>query len=203
MGDALRILQLYPKADYYTGAAIQLLELAEGLGRRGHEVVVATQPSEAWASRLHYADIAHYALPMSSELDLRSVTALVPILKRHRIEIVHAHKGRARTLAMMAGLLVRIPVLILNRGVSFPLDPFNRLGYTTRRVTAIVAVSDSIKRGLIASGVRAAKIHVIHSGTDTRRFNATVDGSGIRRELGLGPEDFLFTQIGVRSWKGN
>lgn len=199
----LRVLELYPKADYYTGAAIQLLELAEGLRRRGHEVVIATRPSEAWAGKLRQVGIAHYALPMSSEVDLRSAVALVRILRRHRIQIVHAHKGKARTLAMLAGLLVKIPVLILNRGVSFPLDTFNRLGYVTRRVTAIVAVCESIKRGLVASGVCADKIHVIYSGTDTDRFSPTVDGTVIRRELGLDREAFLFTQIGVRSWKGN
>ncbi|MGH7391134.1 MAG: glycosyltransferase family 4 protein, partial [Candidatus Rokuibacteriota bacterium] len=97
----------------------------------------------------------------------------------------------------------RIPVLVLNRGVSFPLDPFARLGYNTRRVTAVVAVCESIQRGLVASGVRADKIHVIYSGTDTDRFHPGVDGSGVRRELGLGPADFLVTQIGVRSRKGN
>ncbi len=203
MSGPLRILQLYPKADYYTGAAIQLLELSDGLRRRGHEVIVATRPSEAWASTLREIGIAHYALPMSSEIDLRSAKALIGILRRHRVQIVHAHKGKARTLAMMAGLFVKVPVLILNRGVSFPLDPLNRLGYTTRRVTAIVAVCESIKRGLVASGVRADKIEVIYSGTDTDRFSPAVDGSTIRRELGLGPNNFLFTQIGVRSWKGN
>jgi glycosyltransferase involved in cell wall biosynthesis len=140
---------------------------------------------------------------MKSEVDLASVWYLVRILRRHRIQVVHAQKGKARTLAMIAGLVTRIPVLILNRGVSFPLDPFNRLGYTTRRVTAIVAVCESIKRGLVAQGVPAEKIHVIYSGTDTDRFNPQVDGSGIRRELGLTPEHFLFTQIGVRSRKGN
>jgi glycosyltransferase involved in cell wall biosynthesis len=194
---------MYPKDDYFTGAAIQLRELTQGLKRRGHEVVVATRPSEVWATKMREAGIPHYALPMKSEVDLGSVRKLVRILKTHRIQIVHAQKGKARTLAMMAGLVTRIPVLILNRGVSFPLDPFNRLGYTTRRVTAIVSVCESIKRGLVSQGVPAGKIHVIYSGTDTDRFNPRVDGSGIRRELGLGPDDFLFTQIGVRSWKGN
>jgi glycosyltransferase involved in cell wall biosynthesis len=199
----LRILQIYPKHDYFTGAAIQLHELAGGLKARGHEVVVATRPSEEWSRRTHAAGITHYPLAMSSEGDLRSVRRLVRILRRHGIEVVHAHKGKARTLAMLAGLFVRIPVLILNRGVSFPLDPFNRLGYTTRRVAAIVAVSESIRRSLVASGVRAGKIHVIYSGTDTDRFHPGVDGHAIRRALGLGAENFLFTQIGVRSWKGN
>src|SRR5262249_38212829 len=96
MSAPMRILQLYPKSDFYTGAAIQLLELAQGLRERGHEVVVATRPSEAWAARLRELGMTHYALPMSSEIDLRSAARLVGILRRHRIQIVHAQKGKAR-----------------------------------------------------------------------------------------------------------
>jgi glycosyltransferase involved in cell wall biosynthesis len=94
-------------------------------------------------------------------------------------------------------------VLVLNRGVSFPLDRWNRLGYTTGRVTAVVAVCESIKRGLVRAGVPAGKIEVIYSGTDLARFHPQVDGSGIRRELGLRPEHTLITQVGIRSWRGN
>jgi glycosyltransferase involved in cell wall biosynthesis len=70
-------------------------------------------------------------------------------------------------------------------------------------VTAIVAVCDSIKRGLVQAGVPADKIEVIYSGTDTDRFHPGVDGQAIRREVGVGEGEFLITQIGVRSWKGN
>jgi glycosyltransferase involved in cell wall biosynthesis len=201
--EPLRVLQLYPKADYFTGAAIQLWELARGLQARGHEVVVATCPRETWAVKTREAGVPYYALPMTSELDLASVRQLVRIVRQHGIQVVHAQKGRARTLAILAGLFVRIPVLVVNRGVSFPLHRFNRLGYTTRRVTAVVAVCEAIRRDLVAAGVPAAKIHVIYSGTDTERFRPGLDGSGIRRQLGLGPDAFLFTQVGVRSWRGN
>ena len=203
MTDPLRVLQLYPKSDYFTGAAIQTLELARGLRRRGHHVVVATRPSEAWADKCAEADLVYHPVAMRSEVDLRSVAPLVRILKRHRIQIVHAQKGRARTLAMMAGLFTRIPVLVLNRGVSFTPDRFARLGYTSRRVTAVVAVSESIRRGLIERGVPAEKVHVIHSGTDTTRFHPGVDRDRVRRELGIGREHYLVTQIGIRSQKGN
>jgi L-malate glycosyltransferase len=199
----MRILQIYPKDDYFTGAAIQLRELAQQLAQRGHEVVVATRPSEHWARLCAKGGLVHHGLPMSSEVDLASAYRLARILAAHRIDVVHAHKGKGRTLALLAGLLVRIPVLILNRGVSFPLDRFQRLGYTTRRVTAIVAVCESIKQALVQSGVDPRKIEVIYSGTDTRRFHPGVDGAAARRELGLTPDDFVITQIGVRSWKGN
>jgi glycosyltransferase involved in cell wall biosynthesis len=51
--------------------------------------------------------------------------------------------------------------------------------------------------------VPAAKIHVIYSGTDTARFHPGVDRQRIRTELGLSPDHYLITQIGIRSWKGN
>jgi len=199
----LRVLHLYPKDDFFTGAAIQLWDLVQGLQDRGHEVVLSTRPSALWASKAAAAHVPHYGLPMASELDLRSVARLVSVLRGHRIQVVHAHKGRARTLALLAGLVTRIPVVILNRGVSFPLDRFNRLGYTTRRVTAIIAVCHAIKTSLVQSGVPAGKIHVIYSGTDTERVRPGIDGEGIRHELGLTKAEFLVTQIGVRSWKGN
>ena len=202
-GASVNILQLYPKSDYFTGAAIQLLALAKGLAARGHHVVVATRPGEGWVDRCAEAGLPYHAVPMRSEADVRSVPELVRILRRHHVQVVHCHKGKARTLALMAGLFVKIPVLILNRGVSFPLDPFNRFGYTTRRVTAIVAVSESIKQGLVAQRIPADKIHVIYSGTDTTRFHPGVDRQKIREELGLSPDDYLITQIGIRSWKGN
>ncbi len=179
-GGPLRVLHLYPKQDYFTGAAIQLRELAWGLRDRGHEVVVATRPSAEWAGRTRQAGLAHYELPMASEVDLRSARALVRILRKHRIQVVHAHKGRARTLALIAGLFVRIPVLVLHRGVC-----------------------ESIKRGLVARGIRADKIHVMYPSVDTDVFHPGVDGDGVRAELGLDRGDFVVTQIGQRSWKGN
>lgn len=203
MAEPLRILQLYPKEDYFTGAAIQLRELTVGLRSRGHHVVAATRPSEVWQRKAAEAGLSYYALPMRHGFDMISVLGIVRLVREHRIQVVHCHKGRARTLALLAGLFTHIPILVLNRGVSFPLKPWNRLGYTTKRVTAIVAVSQSIQRALVAAGVPAEKIAVIYSGTDTDRFHPGVDGSRLRAELGLQPDHFLVTQVGIRSWRGN
>jgi glycosyltransferase involved in cell wall biosynthesis len=199
----VRVLHIYPKGDFFTGAAIQVWDLVRGLQARGHDVVLATRPASIWSTKSAEAGVTHYGLPMTSEIDLRSVARLVRMLRQHRIQVVHAHKGRARTLALLAGLVTRLPVLILNRGVTFPLDTFNRLGYVTRRVTAVIAVCEAIKTQLVRSGVPESKIHVIYSGTDTDRFHPGVDRARIRAELGLTPGEFLVTQIGVRAEKGN
>jgi glycosyltransferase involved in cell wall biosynthesis len=201
--DRLRLLEIYPNSSFFTGAAVQFYELATGLAARGHDVSVLTGPSEIWREKMHARGMAHHALPMPWSVSWRTVMALVRLIRRHRFDVVRAHKGIGRTHVMLAGLLAPVPTLVLNRGVSFRLDPFNRLGYTTSRVTAVVAVCEAIKRGLVSQGVPGEKVEVIYSGTDTDRFHPGVDGAPVRRELGLGAEHFLFTQIGVRSSKGN
>jgi len=198
----LRILQLYPKADYFTGAAIQLRDLAIGLAARGHAVTVATPPSELWAERMREAGVGHVAVPMRRAWDVRAAWRLAKVIRAGNFQVAHAHKGRARTLALVAGLMGARSKLVLNRGVSFRVPRVRRVGYTSRRVHAIVAVCESIKRDLVAAGVPAQKIEVIYSGTDVARFHPGLDGGPIRRELGLAPEHFLITQIGVRSWRG-
>jgi len=198
----LRILQLYPKADYFTGAAIQLRDLAIGLAARGHTVTVATPPSELWAERMRAAGIGYAPIPMRRAWDVRAAWRIAKVIRAGDIQVAHAHKGRARSLALLAGLMGARPRLVLNRGVSFHVPRARRIGYTSRRVHAIVAVCESIKRDLVAAGVPAEKIEVIYSGTDVERFHPGLDGQAIRRELGLTAEHFLVTQIGVRSWRG-
>lgn len=70
-GTPLRILEIYPKGDFFTGAAIQLRDLACGLAARGHQVTVVTPPSETWATRCREAGLAHAAIPMRRPWDLR------------------------------------------------------------------------------------------------------------------------------------
>jgi glycosyltransferase involved in cell wall biosynthesis len=198
----LRVLQIYPKGDFFTGAAIQLRDLACGLAARGHHVTVVTPPSELWATRCQAAGLAHVAIPMRRAWDPRAAWRLARLIRDQKIQIAHAHKGRARTLTLLAGLMGARALLVLNRGVSFRIGRVRRVGYTSRRVHAIVAVCGSIRDGLVASGVAADKVSVIYSGTDLERFHPGVDGRGIRRELGLTTGQALITQVGVRSWRG-
>src|SRR5439155_15031239 len=157
---SLRILQLYPKADYFTGAAIQLRDLAIGLAARGHAVTVVTPPSELWAERMRAADVGYVPVPMQRAWDVRAAWRLAKVIRTREIQVAHAHKGRARTLALLAGLMGARSKLVLNRGVSFHVPRVRRVGYTSRRVHAIVAGCESSKRDLVATGVPAQNTEV-------------------------------------------
>jgi glycosyltransferase involved in cell wall biosynthesis len=92
----------------------------------------------------------------------------------------------------------------VNRGVSFPLDRFNRWKYRHPRVREVVCVADAVRRVVIESGrLDPDLVHTVYSGTDVERFHPDrVDRSAIRRELGLGPDQPLLCQVSVRDWKG-
>ena len=199
----MHVLQIYPKGDFYTGAAIQLRDLARGLAARGHRVVVVTRPSERWAAEARAAGFVHHSF-FRGPADPLGAARLASVLRREAIDVVHAHKGGGRTLTLLARGLGWRPPLVVNRGVSFPMALVSRWVDGSRLVARIVAVCQAIKDDLARQGLPAAKIDVVYSGTDTEWFDpARVSGSGVRTELGLGAGMPLIVQIGVREPKGN
>jgi glycosyltransferase involved in cell wall biosynthesis len=199
----VNLLEIYPKGDFYTGAAIQLRDLARGLAARGHRVTVVTRASERWSVEAADAGFTHAGF-FRGPADPGGALRLAEILRRDRIDVVHAHKGGGRTLTLLARGLRGRPPLVVNRGVSFPMAPVSRWVDGSRVVARIVAVCQAIKDDLVRQGLPAAKIEVVYSGTDTDRFDpAGVDGAAVRRELGLDAGAPLVTQIGIREPKGN
>jgi glycosyltransferase involved in cell wall biosynthesis len=84
----------------------------------------------------------------------------------HTADIVHAHSGRAQTVAYWKTFTAPVR-RVVTRHVAFkPKHPLlYRLKYT-RTCHGIIAVSDAVRRGLIDSGVPAAKIETIHTGIE-------------------------------------
>ena len=199
----MNILQIYPKGDFYTGAAIQLRDLARGLAARGHRVTVVTKPSDRWAAEASIAGFTHHDF-FRGPADPLGAARLGGILRGEGIDVAHAHKGGGRTLALLARGLRRRPPLVVNRGVSFPMAPVSRWLDGSPLIARIVAVCQAIKDDLVRQGLPEAKIDVVYSGTDTTWFDpARTGGAGVRQELGLPPGTPVVTQIGVREPKGN
>jgi glycosyltransferase involved in cell wall biosynthesis len=199
----VNLLEIYPKGDFYTGAAIQLRDLARGLALRGHRVTVVTRASERWAAEALAAGFTHLGFFRGS-VDPVGVARLAGLLRHERTEVVHAHKGGGRTLTLLARGLGPRPPLVVNRGVSFPMATVSRWVDGSRAVARIVAVCQAIKDDLVRQGLPGAKIEVVYSGTDTDWFDPTrASGAEVRQELGLHPGTPLVTQIGVREPKGN
>lgn len=203
--ESLTIVHALEKNRLTTGSVVQMLEAARGLAERGHRLTVVSRPAGDLEAACAQAGVDLLPLPLAHEGDLGSARALRRLFRREAVDIVHVHKGRPHSIALLAAVgLGPRPRLVVNRGVSFPLDLFNKWKYRHPRVGAVVCVAEAIRRVVISSGgVRPERVHTVHAGTDTERFDpGRVDVSTVRDELGVGPEALLVGQVSVRDWKG-
>ena len=201
----LSIMHALEKNRLTTGSVVQMMEAARGLAGRGHRVTVASRPGGDLEEACAASGVTFLPLPLRHEFDLKSARTLRQVLKESRAEIIHVHKGISHSVALMAAAgLGRLPRLVVNRGVSFPLDLFNRLKYHHRRVGAVVCVAEAIRGIVIRSGrLTPERVVTIHAGTDTDRFDpARTDTRRVRAELGLDCTHLLIGQVSVRDWKG-
>jgi glycosyltransferase involved in cell wall biosynthesis len=200
----LSILQVLEKGSFTTGSVVQMFELARGLARRGHRVGVVSRPGGEVGERSREEGIPFYPLPLSHEFNLASARGLALLFEERDVDVVHVHKGIAHSAALFATFFARRrPVLVVNRGVSFPLDFFAGLKFRVR-LDAVVTVSEDIKRIVVATGgVPPEKVHVVYAGVDLSRFDpARADGARVRREWNVADDENLVLQVGARDWKG-
>lgn len=174
----------------WRGGQRQVWLLARALARRSDvtQVVVTGRGSEL-ASRLAHAGVATVSPPWTGALDLRALLATLRAADRR--SILHAHDSHALTLAALAGGVIRAP-LVATRRVDFPL---RRMGFW-RFTSQVIAISTAVRDALIASGVPARKVTVVHDGIaigDVAR-TAPVD---IRPELGFPPGTPLVIATGA------
>lgn len=184
------------------GGSEQAFHLAVSLQCRGHRVLFVTAPDERWRKRCDTVGMPVAFLPMHGRFNLAMAAKLAALIKQHRAHVVHAHKGREQALMFWASFFFRIPALVANRGVSFPVGRLRALKYRFR-TDAVVAVSESIRRELLASGVPASKVVTIYGGVDIQRFHPSVDGDGVREEFHIPHDALLIVKVAhVRAWKG-
>ncbi len=200
----LSILQILEKGLFSTGSVVQMFQLARGLARRGHRVAIVSRPEGDVPARAREEGLDFLPLPLKHEFDFSSARRLARAFDERAVDVVHVHKGIAHSVALFATYLAkRRPVIVVNRGVSFPLDAFNRLKFHVR-MDAVVTVCEDIKKVIVASGkLPPEKVNVIYAGVDLARFDpARTDRDRVRREWGISPEDTLLVQVGAREWKG-
>jgi glycosyltransferase involved in cell wall biosynthesis len=200
----VRILQILEFNQFNTGSVHQMFQAATGLSERGHEVTIVSRPGEEIERRAREHGVDFAGIKMRHAFDLASVAALRRLVRDRKPDVIHAHKGIAHSLALAATATARVPAFVVNRGVSFPLDVWNRLKYRTKRVDRVVTVCEQIKSVIVESGkLPVEKVEVVYAGTDVTLFDpAKWDARAFRREKSIGDDRFLVAQVGVRDWKG-
>ncbi len=192
------------KGAFHTGSVVQMYQLASGLQARGHRVAIVTRSGGEISRQARSDGLDIVELPLRHEFDVSSARRLARLYEERSVDLVHAHKGIAHSVALAATFLSgRRPLLVANRGVSFPLDVFNRWKYRVR-LAAVVTVCEDIKRVIVRTGrLPPEKVHVVYAGVDPAVFDpGRADGERVRREWGIAPEEKLLVQVSAREYKG-
>src|ERR1051326_387155 len=150
----------------FRGGQELLLTLARGLRDRGHQQLIACPRDSALDQRARALELDVFSLPGFKPSRARSYLALREQLKKTPFEIVHAHDAHAQTISAVAsaGLGIR---RVASRLVAFaPRHPgVHRLKYRST-CDMVIALSQPVRRALLAAGVPDRMIEVIEPGID-------------------------------------
>jgi len=184
----LKILQVASHSDTRRGGAVQMMLLARGLRRRGHEVAcVFNRPAGAPDRPPSGAeDLEPRLFNLSSLGDMIRFRAWV---RREGFDVIHSHRDPALKFSFLATLGIEVPAFVTQRGTVYPLPRWGvaRWAFHSRKLDRVIAVAEAVRRALIENdGVDPAKISVVYGGYDPERFHRGVSGDGVRRELAVG-----------------
>lgn len=200
----MKIFQILEFNQFNTGSVHQMFQAASGLRERGHEVTILSKPDPILEAKAAERDVRFHGLPFRHQFDFTTVRRLRRLIRSERPDVIHVHKGVSHALALAATWRDPVGAFVVNRGVSFPLDLWNRGKYRTRRVDRIVTVCRQIKDVIVESGkLPDEKVQVVYAGTDVAQFDpAKWDPRAFRREKNIADDRFVIAQVGVRDWKG-
>jgi glycosyltransferase involved in cell wall biosynthesis len=200
----MKIFQVLEFNQFNTGSVHQMFQAAAGLRERGHDVTIVSRPDAVLEAGAAEKGVRFAGFPFRHQFDFATVRGLRRLVRREKPDVIHVHKGIAHALALAASWRDPAGAFVVNRGVSFPLDLFNRGKYRTHRVDRVVTVCQQIKDVIVESGkLPDEKVEVVYAGTDVNLFDpARWDSRAFRREKGIRDDAFVVAQVGVRDWKG-
>ena len=200
----MKIFQVLEFNQFNTGSVHQMFQAATGLRERGHAVTIISRPDAILEAKAREKAVHFHGFPFRNQFDLGTVRALRRLIRAERPDVIHVHKGIAHGLALAATWKQPVGAFVVNRGVSFPLDLWNRGKYRTARVDRVITVCRQIKDVIVDSGkLPEEKVEVVYAGTDVNLFDpAKWDARAFRREKDIPDDRFVLAQVGVRDWKG-
>lgn len=135
-----------------------------------------------------------------------SVMELCQELRTFGSEVLIGHGYKANVVGRLASWFSGIPFIAVSRGwtsESSRIRLYEALDRIFLRLAdAVIAVSDGQRRKILACGVPARKVRVIHNAVDLKSFPAP-NGKGVRDELGIPEKAVLVVTAGRLSPEKN
>ena len=175
-----------------------MVDLTNALTARGHDLYAAVRPGSPLIAHLGIPSDNIQTLPLRNALDVQSAYGLARFVKKHQIEVVHAHMARDYSLAAYAAARSPLARFIVTRHVLFPLNRLHRR--TLLNAARIIAVSAAVANQLRSQRlVSNERIALIPNGVDVLRFASAreiFDRVRFMRGKDLPPECLLVGSLG-------
>lgn len=180
-----RVLHLHTNGSWGGGEA-QLLLLAAEQRRLGRPVLLWTPGKGAL-----FAEAERRGLPVEA-LDASRLQRLgigLRALRRRAHgfapDVLHAHDSGALDIGTRLGRVLGIPV-VLTRRIASPLrtNPWSRHKYAPDRLTAVVAISETVAEVMRQCGYPADRIHVAPSAIVAGELDGTQPAADLRERFG-------------------
>ena len=177
----------------WRGGQRQVLLLAHALGQSAEfEQILVTSGDSELARRATAAGVRVCGPRWSAALDPRAFWATWRAAQPGgRGTILHAHDPHALVLAGLVAAMTGAR-LVVTRRVIFHL----RRGGFWRRADRVVAISEAVRRVLVADGISDERISVVPSGVDLEGLRST-GPRGIRATLGLPADTPIAVSVGA------
>lgn len=198
--DRLHVLELVRGLDK-GGRTVRILEESRCLQDLGFRVTVASLDAPARWVRERWPEVENFVVwGTRGEAGLRGLLGLCQLIRRLRVDVVHAHSEDGYLYGGLAATATRVPALGTfhrSRIEFYRRDLKTRIW--NRLLRKQVAVSTN-RRDLMVrlSGVPADRIAVVHGGVDSKRFPfaGPEARAAARRRLGLSLDTPLLLGIG-------
>ncbi|MBW7857550.1 MAG: glycosyltransferase [Leptonema sp. (in: Bacteria)] len=189
-------------ASTWRGGEQQVLYLAQFLQSQTNvRQIVAGRKTSAMQDRCEKAGIRFVGFGMRSEVDLLTVWQLIRLIKKEKINILHAHTAKAHSLGILAmkfGSLSKLGVkFIVSRRVDFNVAKsyFSRIKYHSPLIHRYIAISENVRRIMVQNGIDNSRISIAYSGIDTLKFESLPDSNQLRQEFNLHPNTVILGNI--------
>lgn len=195
----LRVLQVDAGREWRGGQSQVRLLCRELTRTPDVELRLVTRSGSLLAQRAAADGVIVSPTAWTMGLDPRALWRLVQEVRRFRPQILHAHDSHALLLGLLARRIAGggggpRAAIVAYRLVDYPV----RRGSTWSRADCVAAVSEAVKRVLVAGGIPAARVAVIPPGIDPVELRqAATQSQGIRARLALPRTTPLALNVGA------
>ena len=188
------------------GRELDAVPLVKGFMEKGHNSVIFCRRGSYLDKKACREKLPVEYVKMSLHLDLPGILDLAALLRRRKINVIHAHWTRDMFNIILASRLAGgIPVVLTKHVFSTIVkkDPFHAWAF--RNVAHVIAISDLVKYNLLETvPINARDITTIYNGIDAAiEWSPGRHKKTLRQELGETPDRKIISMIGrINEGKG-